>query len=259
MVLSEEHDDGKWTLLFDGASNIMGHGIRVVLISPKKKFIPITTQLCFDCTNNMAEYEACAMGILAALESKAKVLEVYRDSALVINQLNQEWETRDKKLIPYFTYIKELFLEFDKITFHHVPREDNQLVDALATLSFMFQINQNDEIPSNKMESRDYPAYCHVMEEETDGKLWYHDIKHYLINREYPPGISENEKRTLRRLSASFFVNENILYKRNHDMVLLRCVDVNEAKEILQDIHDGCYGIHMSGHAMSRKILRARY
>ncbi|XP_012567648.1 uncharacterized protein [Cicer arietinum] len=234
MVLSEEYDDGKWTLLFDGASNIMGHGIGVVLISPKKKFIPITARLCFDCTNNMAEYEACAMGVLAALESKAKVLEVYGDSALVINQLNQEWETRDKKLIPYFTYIKELSLEFDKITFHHVPREDNQLADALATLSSMFQINRNDEIPSIKMESRDYPAYCHVMEEETDGKPWYHDIKHYLINREYPPGISENEKRTLRRLSASFFVNENILYKRNHDMVLLRCVDVNEAKEILR-------------------------
>ncbi|XP_073224697.1 uncharacterized protein [Cicer arietinum] len=192
MVLSEEYDDGKWTLLFDGTSNIMGHGIGVVLISPKKKFIPITARLCFDCTNNMGEYEACAMRVLAALESKAKVLEVYGDSTLVINQLNQEWETRDKKLIPYFTYTKELSLEFDKITFHHVPREDNQLADALATLSSMFQI---------KMESRDYPAYFHVMEEETDGKPWYHDIKHYLINREYPPGISENEKRTLRRLS----------------------------------------------------------
>ncbi|XP_073224782.1 uncharacterized protein [Cicer arietinum] len=154
----------------------------------------------------MAEYEACAMGILAALESKAKVLEVYGDSALVINQLNQEWETRDKNLIPYFTYIKELSLEFDKITFHHVPREDNQLADALATLSSMFQINRNDEIPSIKMESRDYPTYCQVMEEETDGKLWYHDIKHYLANREYPLGISENEKRTLRQLSMSFFV-----------------------------------------------------
>ncbi|XP_027188628.1 uncharacterized protein [Cicer arietinum] len=93
MVLSKECDDGKWTLLFDGASNIMGHWIEVVLIFPEKQFIPITMSLCFDCTNNMAEYETCAMGILTALESKAKVLEVYGDSALVINQLNQEWET----------------------------------------------------------------------------------------------------------------------------------------------------------------------
>ncbi|XP_027186117.1 uncharacterized protein [Cicer arietinum] len=129
--------------------------------------------------------------------------------------------TRDKKLIPYFTYIKELFLQFDKITFHHVPRENNQLADALATLSSMFQISRNDEILSIKMESRDHPACCHVMEEETDGKLWYHDIKHDLINLEYPSRISENEKRTLRQITASIFMNKNILYKRNHDMVLL--------------------------------------
>ncbi|XP_027191103.1 uncharacterized protein [Cicer arietinum] len=141
MVLSKECDDGKWTLLFDGASNIMGHVIGVVLISPEKNFIPTTRRLCFDCTNNMAENEAFAMEIFAALESKVKVLEVYGYSTLEINQLNQEWGTRDKKLIPYFTYIKELSLEFDKITFHHVPQENNQLADALATLSSMFEIS----------------------------------------------------------------------------------------------------------------------
>ncbi|XP_004514813.1 uncharacterized protein [Cicer arietinum] len=166
----------------------------------------------------MAEYEACAMGTLVALESKAKVLEVYGDSTLVINQLNHEWETRDKKLIPYFTYIKELSLQFDKITFHHVPQENNQLVDALATLSSMFQISQNDEIPSIKMESRDHPAYCHVMEEEIGGKSWNHDIKHYLINKEYPPAISKNDKRILRQLIARFFVNENILYNTTRNI-----------------------------------------
>jgi len=39
------------------------------------------------------------MGIRATIESKAKVLKVYDDSAVVIHQLKGEWETRDKKLI----------------------------------------------------------------------------------------------------------------------------------------------------------------
>ncbi|XP_073222322.1 uncharacterized protein [Cicer arietinum] len=30
------------------------------------------------------------------------------------------------------------------------------------------------------MESRDHPAYCQVMEEETDGKPWYHTSIHIL-------------------------------------------------------------------------------
>ena len=67
-----------------------------------------------------------------------KLLKVYGDSTLVIHQLKGEWETRDHKLIPYQTYIKELAEFFDEISFHHVPREENQMADALATLASMF-------------------------------------------------------------------------------------------------------------------------
>jgi len=41
------------------------------------------------------EYEACALGIWAAIDFRVKLLKVYKDSALVIHQLKGEWETRD--------------------------------------------------------------------------------------------------------------------------------------------------------------------
>jgi len=89
MALFEENEGGQdeksWILLFDGASNALGHGIGAMLISPKNQYIPMTTRLCFNCTNNIAKYEACAIGIRAVIESKAKVLKVYGDSALVIH------------------------------------------------------------------------------------------------------------------------------------------------------------------------------
>jgi len=50
----------------------------------------MTARLCFKCTNNIAEYEACAMGIQVAIESKANFLNVYGDSTLVIHQLRGE-------------------------------------------------------------------------------------------------------------------------------------------------------------------------
>ena len=53
----------RWTMVFDGASNALGNGICVVIISPKGFHTPFTARLCFDCTNNMAEYEACVMKI----------------------------------------------------------------------------------------------------------------------------------------------------------------------------------------------------
>nr|XP_027190985.1 protein NYNRIN-like [Cicer arietinum] len=255
----ESSDKEKWRLVFDGASNALGHGIGAILISPENQFTPFTARLCFDCTNNIAEYEACVMGIKAAIESNVKFLEVYGDSLLVIHQTKGDWETRDSKLIPYHTHIKELTEQFEKITFHHIPREENQLADALATLSSMFKITTNQDVPVIKIQQRDKPAYCLSIEEELDGKPWFYDIKSYVKNKEYPLGISENDKRVLRRLSMNFFLNGDVLYKRNHDMVLLRCVDKAEAGKIIQEVHEGSFGTHANGHTMARKILRAGY
>jgi len=70
---------------------------------------------------------------------------VYGDSTLVIHKIKGEWETRDKKLIPYQAYFKRMIENFDNIEFHHISREDNQLVDDLASLSSMFKLNKDDD------------------------------------------------------------------------------------------------------------------
>ena len=93
----------------------------------------------------MAEYEACVLGFQAIVEKKIKRLIVYGDSALVIWQLNEEWETKDSKLVPYQEFIKRLIEQFEEITFKHLPREKNYPVDALATLATMFKVNANAE------------------------------------------------------------------------------------------------------------------
>ena len=131
----------RWTLTFDGASNAMGHDIGEVLTSPRNTHIPFTSRLCFDCTNNVAEYEACVMGLEADIDLKIKILEVYGDSALVIYQVRGDWDTRHPNLVPYLDYILELLPAFDEVTFEHIPREENQLADSLATLAAMFKVS----------------------------------------------------------------------------------------------------------------------
>ena len=81
----EDEDKDKWIVWFNGASNALGHGIGVVLVSPDKQYIPFTTRLGFDSTNNIAEYEACALGIRAAIDFRVNLLKVYGDSTLVIH------------------------------------------------------------------------------------------------------------------------------------------------------------------------------
>ncbi|CAJ2644569.1 unnamed protein product [Trifolium pratense] len=249
----------RWKLVFDGASNAMGHGIGAVLISPRDGYKPFAARLGFDCTNNMAEYEACIMGLEAAVDLRIKILEVYGDSALVICQVKGEWETRHPKLIPYCARVMELAKHFDEITFHHIPREENQVADALATLSSMYKVNFHNEAPLIKVDYKYEPTVYTVIADGCDSKPWFYDIKRYLERQEYPENASTNDKKTLRRLASQFFLNGEVLYKRNHDMVLLRCVDRQEADLLLAEIHEGSFGTHANGHAMAKKILRAGY
>jgi hypothetical protein len=127
------------------------------------------------------------------------------------------------------------------------------MADALATLSSMYQVNHRNEIPIISIRCLKKPAYVFAAEEVADDKPWFHDIKVFLQSQEYPPGASNKDKKTLRRLSGSFFLNGDMLYKRNFDTVLLRCVDKNEVDSLMHEIHEGSFGTHPNGHTMAKK------
>jgi len=91
--------------------------------------------------------------------------------------LKGEWETRDHKLVPYQAYIKELMELFDDISFHHIYREENQMVDALVTLLSMFKVSPHGDFPWIDIKCRVEPTHCFLIEEEEDGKPWHFNIK----------------------------------------------------------------------------------
>ena len=76
-----------WKMYFDGATNQNGSGIGVLLISPKRTHIPFSGRLYFPATSNAIEYEACIIGLQAALGIGVKELELYGNSALIISQI----------------------------------------------------------------------------------------------------------------------------------------------------------------------------
>ena len=90
-------------------------------------------------------------------------------------------------------------------------------------------------------------------------KPWFHEVKRYLEAQEYPEGASVNDKKFLRKFSVKFFLSNGILYKRNHDSVLLRCIDMVEAERIMAELHEGTFGTHSNGHTIAKKILQAGY
>ncbi|XP_050896336.1 uncharacterized protein LOC127103090 [Lathyrus oleraceus] len=209
----------RWTLMFDGAFNARGHGIGAIITSPTGFHLPFTARLCFDCTNNMAKYEACIYVMEATIDLRIKILEVYGDSALVISQL----------------------------------------ADALATLASMFKDKWKNETPAIHIDNLDELAHCRAIKADPDDKPWFYDIKTFMEKQQYPEGISIIDKKALRRLSSKFFLNGDVLYNRNYDSVLLRCVDRHKSSTIIKSIHEGYEGVHAKGPAMAKKILRHGY
>ena len=49
------------------------------------------------------------------------------------------------------------------------------------------------------------------------------------------------------------------LYKRSYDGIYLRCLKKEEAKKVIEEIHQGIYGPHMNGRMLAKKILRIGY
>ena len=78
-----------------------------------------------------------------------------------------------------------------------------------------------------RIEFRGVLAYCMNIEEcrsvevEVDGKPWYHDIKAYIKNNEYPFGTMDSEKKFIQHMACQFFLSGEVLYKGNHDSTLL--------------------------------------
>lgn len=185
----------------------------------------------------MVEYEACIFDIEVAIDLRIKILEVYRDSTLVINQIKEEWEARDHKLIPYKEHVLKLIPYFDEITFHHILREENQLADALTTMSSMFKVKWKNEAPSFHLNYSDKSAYYLAAEDESDGHPWFYDIPRFLEGQAYPENAFITDKKYLQKLSSKFFLSRRVLYKRNYDSVLLICMDKQEENQIIMEIH----------------------
>lgn len=87
-----------WTMYFDGASSKEGARARVVFISPAKNTFRYSFALNFTCTNNVAKYEALLLGLKVQTKHGIKMLDVIRDSKLVISQIRNNYASKNKRL-----------------------------------------------------------------------------------------------------------------------------------------------------------------
>lgn len=89
-------------------------------------------------TNNIAEYSAVSFALqkvkqLFGKEKTKKLeIEIRMDSELAVRQLSGEYKIENEDLQKFFMRIWNLKIDFNKIVFKHIPREENKEADAMV-------------------------------------------------------------------------------------------------------------------------------
>jgi len=91
-----EETKDPWILYTDGASNVRGIGLGILLKSPQGGIVPQSIACEFQATNNEAEYEALIAGLQLAKQMRIPYLQVYVDSLLITNHSNGSYLVKGK-------------------------------------------------------------------------------------------------------------------------------------------------------------------
>lgn len=83
-------------------------------------------------TNNVAEYSAVVKALMRATQLKAKTIEVFCDSELLVKQIKGSYRVKSPTLKPLHQEVVRLLEAFDAWEFTHVLRGANLEADAMV-------------------------------------------------------------------------------------------------------------------------------
>ena len=67
----------------------------------------------------------------------------------------------------------------------------------------------------------------------TDSESQYADLIYYLKNGYAPSNLSYKRKRALRLKAIKYEIIDNVLFRKNYDSILLRCLEKTKAEKVL--------------------------
>ncbi|KAH9313597.1 hypothetical protein KI387_022224, partial [Taxus chinensis] len=94
--------------------------------------------LNFECTNNIAEYEALLLGLRIAWKYGVKDIIAKGDSELVVKQIRKLYATKNQRMKQYKHAVWDLIEMFDSFNIVHHDRSMNVAADKLVVLGSRF-------------------------------------------------------------------------------------------------------------------------
>lgn len=118
----------------DGALNPeRGSGVGVILLNEQGRVVCVATRTLPLMTNNEAEYAGLALALECAAAYAPEQIEVRMDSEIVVGQMIGEFAVNSPKLKRCHQEVCAQVRALHRVTFRHIPREQNGVADALAS------------------------------------------------------------------------------------------------------------------------------
>ncbi|GLJ35084.1 hypothetical protein SUGI_0706000 [Cryptomeria japonica] len=151
----KENKDQVWKMYFDGSCSKEESGARIAFISPDGATFKYSFKSMFECTNNIAEYEALLTEHNVATKHGIKFLSVFGDSELVISQIKQKYASKHLALKQYRDVVWDTMELFDAFQISWIGRSKNIMADFLANVA----LKEND-ITWNGVSEMEIKVFC---------------------------------------------------------------------------------------------------
>jgi ribonuclease HI len=248
-------DNEAWTMFYDRSWGTFGASVATILISPSKIKTCYAVRLEFNCTNNIAEYEALLLGLrkLNAMGIRRAVLK--SDSHVIIGHVDKSSGARDLKLEKYLDTVQRMEASFKGFSLNNIPRGENELADLLAR-----SMTQGIPLPLEVFFETLKAPSVELMEREVltispvHNKDWRTEIVSFLQGNYH-----SDDEAYIKRMQARtrpYMIIEGELFKQGVCSPLLKCLSRTGGQELLKEIHTGICGAHIGSRLLLGKVFR---
>jgi hypothetical protein len=176
---------------------------------------------------------------------------------VVINQVNKDWDYTKETMDAYYGEVRKLAKHFEGLEILHVVRDLNIAIDILAKLrSDRAQVPPGIFVEELMSPSVKQPKHV-TSDTPTPGAQVLTivlSLTQVFIDyiKEHKLPADKGEAAQIIRRSKNYVLVGNQLYRRGASSgVLLKCITLEQGKELLNEIHSDC----CDNHAASRTLV----
>ncbi|XP_075633905.1 uncharacterized protein LOC142606438 [Castanea sativa] len=267
----------QWVMKFDGSSTPHSGGVGIVLYHKEDEVMAISFKFEFSYSNNTAKYKAYLTGLATTLEMGIKHLKVIGNLNLVVCQTKGSFSLKEPRLALYRTITQKMEEKFSTFEIKHALRSENQMSGGILlrcvgqeevqrklrevhdrTCGFYGEVSLYRRLqkadfywPSMGKDADQVQTQCEAyqlaIEREESyvvfiGEDWRNLFVQYLVEGILPQKHSERYK--LKRLATNYFLHGGVLFKKVYDGDPLRCLGLEEVREIIKEVYAGECGEH---------------